>query len=60
MLRINPPAVFIDLMRYALIDSYSAHQLPRHVWPVAVGWALLLGCGGFVFFWQAEERYGRG
>lgn len=47
-------------MRYALIDSFSGTQLPPHVWAVATGWALVCGVGGFVYFWKAEERYGRG
>lgn len=59
-LRCNPPAVYIDLMRYALIDSFAKSQLPPHVWALAVGWAALIGVGGLVFFWRAEERYGRG
>lgn len=59
-LKVNPAAVFIDLMRFALIDSYKASQLPHHVWLIALGWALLFGVGGFVFFWKAEEEYGRG
>ncbi|MFJ4774753.1 ABC transporter permease [Streptomyces sp. NPDC088762] len=59
-LKLNPAAVYIDLMRFALIDSFQAHSLPRHVWPIAVGWALLAGAGGFVYFWKAEEEYGRG
>ncbi|GAB1329320.1 ABC transporter permease [Streptomyces sp. NPDC093260] len=60
LLEINPAAVYIDLMRFALIDSFKAHQLPHHVWAYALGWALLAGVGGFVYFWKAEERYGRG
>lgn len=56
----NPAAVYIDLMRFALIDSFTGAQLPAHVWAVATAWALVCGVGGFVFFWQAEERYGRG
>ncbi|MFI5868120.1 ABC transporter permease [Streptomyces sp. NPDC051546] len=59
-LKLNPAAVFIDLMRFALIDSYKASQLPHHVWLIALGWALVVGVGGFVFFWKAEEEYGRG
>lgn len=59
-LECNPAAVYIDLMRFALIDSFTAGQLPPHVWLVATGWAVLAGTGGFLFFWQAEERYGRG
>ncbi|UXY27918.1 ABC transporter permease [Streptomyces sp. HUAS TT20] len=59
-LETNPAAVYIDLMRYALIDSFHAGQLPPHVWAAAVGWALLAGVGGFIYFWKAEETYGRG
>lgn len=60
----NPAAVYMDLMRYALIDNYGVENLPVQslVWAVSlgVGWALLIGIGGFVYFWKAEERYGRG
>ncbi|MET9387280.1 ABC transporter permease [Streptomyces sp. NPDC002928] len=59
-LQCNPAAVYIDLMRFALIDSFHAGQLPPHVWLVATGWALLAGVGGFIYFWKAEETYGRG
>ncbi|MER5544981.1 ABC transporter permease [Streptomyces sp. NPDC002589] len=60
LLETNPAAVYIDLMRYALIASFHAKQLPPHVWSLAVGWALVVGVGGFIYFWKAEERYGRG
>ncbi|MFJ6796420.1 ABC transporter permease [Streptomyces sp. NPDC091268] len=60
LLETNPAAVYIDLMRFALIDGFQAHSLPHHVWPIAIGWALLAGVGGFVYFWKAEEEYGRG
>ncbi|MEU5819519.1 ABC transporter permease [Streptomyces sp. NPDC047803] len=59
-LEANPAAVFIDLMRFALIDSFGGDQLPPHVWAVAAGWALVCGAGGFIYFWKAEESYGRG
>ncbi|MEU9556938.1 ABC transporter permease [Streptomyces fumanus] len=60
VLQANPAAVYIDLMRFALIDSFHASQLPDHVWLLAAGWALLAGVGGFIYFWKAEETYGRG
>ncbi|MFI9613781.1 ABC transporter permease [Streptomyces sp. NPDC052023] len=60
VLQANPAAVYIDLMRFALIDSFQASQLPDHVWMLATGWALLAGIGGFIYFWKAEETYGRG
>ncbi|WUW19066.1 ABC transporter permease [Streptomyces sp. NBC_01465] len=59
-LQCNPAAVYIDLMRFALIDSVTAKDLPPHVWAIAAGWALLAALGGFIYFWKAEERYGRG
>ncbi|GAA2457510.1 ABC transporter permease [Streptomyces sp. NPDC051041] len=60
VLQANPAAVYIDLMRFALIDSFHASRLPEHVWATATGWALLAGVGGFIYFWKAEETYGRG
>ena len=60
LLDLNPAAVYIDLMRFALIDSVTSSQLPPHVWASAVGWALVTGIGGYVYFWKAEEQYGRG
>ncbi|MEV0124155.1 ABC transporter permease [Streptomyces sp. NPDC050703] len=60
LLECNPAAVYIDLMRFALIDSYSYDRLPHLAWAWAAGWALLAGAGGFLYFWKAEETYGRG
>ncbi|MFD9355249.1 ABC transporter permease [Streptomyces sp. NPDC060031] len=56
----NPAAIYMDLVRFALIDGYGASNLPPHVWAFAVGWAVVIGLGGFIYFWKAEERYGRG
>ncbi|CAL9434682.1 hypothetical protein SUDANB38_02139 [Streptomyces sp. enrichment culture] len=59
-LQYNPAALYIDLVRFALIDSFTAAQLPPHVWAAAACWALAAFAGGFIWFWQAEETYGRG
>ncbi|MFC9392205.1 ABC transporter permease [Streptomyces sp. NPDC057027] len=56
----NPAAVYMDLIRYSLIEGYGAGNLPSHVWITALAWAVIFGIGGFVYFWKAEERYGRG
>ncbi|WP_326769227.1 ABC transporter permease [Streptomyces sp. NBC_01591] len=60
VLQYNPAAIYMDLVRFALIDGYGAGNLPAHVWIVALAWAVLVGILGFVYFWKAEERYGRG
>ncbi|MFJ7065316.1 ABC transporter permease [Streptomyces sp. NPDC101115] len=59
-LQANPAAVYIDLMRFALVESFTGDRLPPHVWALATGWALLAFAGGFIYFWKAEETYGRG
>jgi teichoic acid transport system permease protein len=60
LLDVNPALVYIDLMRYSLLDSVPADSLPPQVWPLALGWAVMVGIAGYVFFWKAEEEYGRG
>ncbi|WP_329587406.1 ABC transporter permease [Streptomyces sp. NBC_01362] len=60
VLQYNPAAIYMDLVRFALIDGYGSGNLPAHVWIVALAWAVLAGLVGFVYFWKAEERYGRG
>ncbi|MFF2329404.1 MULTISPECIES: ABC transporter permease [unclassified Streptomyces] len=60
VLQYNPAAIYMDLIRFALIDGYGSENLPAHVWIVALAWAVLVGAVGFVYFWKAEERYGRG
>ncbi|MEU9618695.1 MULTISPECIES: ABC transporter permease [unclassified Streptomyces] len=60
VLQYNPAAIYMDLIRFALIDGYGSENLPAHVWVVAFAWAVLMGVVGFVYFWKAEERYGRG
>ncbi|WP_329207927.1 ABC transporter permease [Streptomyces sp. NBC_01696] len=60
VLQYNPAAIYMDLVRFALIDGYGSENLPQHVWAVGLTWALVVGVVGFVYFWKAEERYGRG
>ena len=60
VLQVNPGAIYMDLMRFALIKDYGASNLPPHVWAIALFWAVVVFVGGFVYFWKAEERYGRG
>ncbi|MFJ4918972.1 ABC transporter permease [Streptomyces sp. NPDC088725] len=60
VLQYNPVAIYMDLIRFALIDGYGSDNLPAHVWFVALAWAVFVALIGFVYFWKAEERYGRG
>ncbi|MEV5570547.1 ABC transporter permease [Spirillospora sp. NPDC052269] len=60
LLEANPAHVYIALTRYALMRSVPTSSLPAHVWALAFGWALVAGIGGYVYFWKAEEAYGRG
>lgn len=54
----NPATVYIELVRDALIQSHTV--VPLHTWGLAVAWAIIMGLGGYMYFWKAEERYGRG
>ena len=60
LLNLNPALIFNDLMRYALMRSVSVDLLPHHVWFVIVLWSVLVGLAGYVYFWRAEQEYGRG
>lgn len=62
ILQINPGAVFLDLYRVVLIDSHDPINLPFgwNIWALAATWVVIILGGGFVFFWQREEKYGRG
>jgi teichoic acid transport system permease protein len=93
LLQINPVAVYITLIRNALLrserdatpgaqpynaakchiyqvfpgqkPSYSAYCHPvlpgiPELWLWGAGWAVLAVVIGFLFFWRAEARYGRG
>lgn len=60
LLETNPILVYIELARHSLLESSNvASSLPQ-LWLLGVGWALLFGIGGFIYFWRGEEEYGRG
>lgn len=56
VLQINPGGLYVELARGALL---AEHTYPPFAWPLAVAWAVLVLGAGYVFFWQAEEQYGR-
>ncbi|MET9652763.1 ABC transporter permease [Streptomyces sp. NPDC006460] len=59
-LEANPAALYIDLMRCALVGGFTADRLPPYAWATGPAWAVAAFAGGFVYFWKAEESYGRG
>ncbi|MFC9327950.1 ABC transporter permease [Kitasatospora sp. NPDC057015] len=66
VMTINPASVYMDLVRHAFAPIiYNKHEehyqeLPAHLWAYGIGWAVVMLVIGFVFFWKAEEEYGRG
>lgn len=61
ILKANPLLVYIQLARMALLPS-PAMSLNDQIllWGIGSAWALVVGFGGFVFFWRGERGYGRG
>lgn len=66
VMQLNPASVYMDLVRHAFAPViYNKHQaqyqeLPPHQWVYGIGWAVGMFVIGYVFFWKAEEEYGRG
>jgi len=59
VLAFNPISAYIDIVRRSLLEEHAKNQLP-HAWAIAVGWSVVALAGGFIYFWRAEDRYGRG
>ncbi|MCX4756569.1 ABC transporter permease [Kitasatospora purpeofusca] len=66
VMELNPASVYIDLVRHALAPIiYNKHEkvfleFPPHQWKYAIAWGVGMLVIGYVFFWKAEEEYGRG
>ncbi|MCC9307332.1 ABC transporter permease [Kitasatospora sp. RB6PN24] len=67
IMRVNPASVYMELIRHSLMPQiYDKHKyakyqvLPPHIWALAIGWGVVMFVIGYVFFWKAEEEYGRG
>jgi teichoic acid transport system permease protein len=52
----NPVYVFISLARGVGVTGYEATPF---MWWAAIAWSVVTLALGVVFFWKAEERYGR-
>jgi len=53
----QPAAVYLNLARSALLEEFHATW---DLWVAGGAWALVALALGYLVFWQAEERYGRG
>ncbi|MFY1627674.1 ABC transporter permease [Micromonospora sp. WMMD723] len=61
IIQFNPILVYIELARYALLEQAPLlNESVTQLWLVAVGWAVLGGIAGYVYFWRGEQEYGRG
>ena len=67
LLKANPAYVFVELSRYVLLGEYREHVeqdlgagTSGQLWLYAVVWSTVMLVGGFMYFYRAEERYGRG
>lgn len=57
LITLNPIYDFLNLARSYLVEGYP--QQPEQ-WITVSIWSFSVFVFGFVFFWSAEERYGRG
>lgn len=55
----QPVYAFLTLSRELLLDSDPLYDVRMQFWPIIAAWSLGLLVVGTVFFWAAEERYGR-
>lgn len=56
----NPILVYIELIRHALMENVELAGSPLLLWCEAAAWALVIGIGGYAYFWRGEKGYGRG
>ena len=54
----QPIHEFLSLGRAILLDA-PEYAMPWHFWGYAAAWSVVVLVVGAVFFWAAEERYGR-
>lgn len=56
VLEYNPVHVYISLVRGAVIEGQPAES---HTWRLAIAYGVVFLVFGFLYFWRAEEKYGR-
>ena len=56
----NPLLIYIELMRHALMENVILAGPPMRLWALGIVWAVVMGIGGYAYFWRGEKGYGRG
>jgi teichoic acid transport system permease protein len=56
LIKLNPIFDFLNLARSYLVTGYAQHP---EEWITVTIWSFGIAAVGLVFFWSAEERYGR-
>ena len=56
LIKLNPIFDFLNLARSFLVDGYPQHP---EEWITVSLWSFGIAIVGLIFFWSAEERYGR-
>lgn len=59
VIQYQPVYAFLSLSRELLLDSDPLYDVRMQFWPIIAVWSIGLLVIGTVFFWAAEERYGR-
>ena len=54
--KFNPFYDFIQLSRSLMMQEFAP---TTELWLQCIGWAIVMPVIGFVYFWKAEEQYGR-
>lgn len=55
----QPIYAFLSLARELLLDSDPLYDVRTQFWPIIAVWSIVVFLVGLVYFWAAEERYGR-
>lgn len=56
----NPLLIYIELVRHALLKGTILTSDAPRLWILGTAWALVVGVGGYIYFWRGEQEYGRG
>ncbi|MFE9655269.1 ABC transporter permease [Micromonospora sp. NPDC006431] len=60
LVNVNPLLIYIELVRHALLENTILTSSAPRLWLLAIAWAVVMGVGGFIYFWRGEQEYGRG